>query len=172
MLNSIRKVFSTVPKEAVMENPAEAVVQANVPVVDMAADFAALQASFTAQSETFAKLTQDLAAAQSALAVVEQEKVQAVANAKAVKMAARKATVEMNIGTAKADAFLAATEMLDDVAFDAVASALAGSVVAEANTALFKEVGVVGAVVPEHVPEAKSEEMRILEAKYKQAPAN
>lgn len=75
----------------------------------------------------------------SAYAAAEEK---AKADAVAAKLATRRAAVEANIGTDKADAFMEATKELDDTAFAAICSAMAGSAKAEAESELFKEVGV------------------------------
>ncbi len=129
-------------------------------------DLSAAETLLSEQVTTIATLTEQLATAQAALAAVEGAKEAALAEAKAVKAAARKVVVVGAIGDAKADAFLAATQGLDDAAFEAVTSALVGGVAAEADTALFKEVGVDANVDPTKPPVAESGEMKILKAKY------
>lgn len=169
MLDAIKKKLGIAPiQEEIMENITPIVAEA---IVDNTAELESLQAQVMAGAKEVEALMAQLTAANTALAEVQKAKEELKVAAQKVKMDARKATIEMNIGTAKAEAFLLATEALDDTAFAAVASALAGSVVQEADTALFKEVGVTGKTVAEALPEAKSEEMKILEAKYKQAPA-
>lgn len=135
-------------------------------------DLQASVALLTAEKATVATLTAQLAeasmkleAANTALAAVELAKQASAELAKVKQMAARKAVVVDTIGTAKADAFLSATESLDDAAFEAVHMALVGSTVKEAGSALFKESGVdvtadaskVGEITPE---------MKALTAKY------
>lgn len=153
--------------QAIVEAP-EAVAS----VVEMVAavdEFAALQAAFTEQASQVVALTSALAEAATLLAGFKAEKELAELAAHESKMAARMATIVANIGESKADAFLSATNMLDDAAFEAVAAALAGSVKQEASTALFKEVGV-EAKADASKEVAESEEMQILKAKY-MAPA-
>jgi chromosome segregation ATPase len=128
-------------------------------------DLGAAEALMSEQATTIATLTDQLATATAALATVEDAKQAALAEAKAAKTAARKAVVVGAIGDAKAEAFLAATEGLDDAAFEAVTSALVGGVAAEADSALFTEVGV-DANVDTTKPVAESGEMKILKAKY------
>lgn len=128
-------------------------------------DLGAAESLMSEQAATIASLTEQLATAQAALAAVEDAKQAALAEAKATKMTARKVVVVGAIGEAKADAFLAATENLDDAAFEAVTSALVGGAALEAGSALFKEVGV-DAVVDATKPAAESGEMKILKAKY------
>jgi hypothetical protein len=144
----------------------------------LSTDFATLKASHDSLAadlkaatelldETNAKLgevTEKLTAAQVIVDEVNAAKAAAQAEAHALKMAARKAAVVAAVGEAKATAFLAATESLDDAAFEAVAAALTGTVAAEANSALFKEVGVDGQV--DASKPAESQEMKILKKKY------
>lgn len=148
MLDAIKKKLGMTPvtEEAKMKDEKP---QASTPVVDNTAAMETLQASFDAQAEQLAALTSQLAAAQAevesaraAVAEVEKAKAEAIAQAKAVKMAARNEKIVAALGTEKAPGLMAATEGLDDKAFEAVVSALAGSVEVEAKTELFNEIGV------------------------------
>lgn len=58
------------------------------------------------------------------------------------KLNARKDKVVAAVGTAQAEAIIAATASMDDTGFDAVMAALSVKAVAETSGALFKEVGV------------------------------
>jgi uncharacterized membrane-anchored protein YhcB (DUF1043 family) len=133
------------------------------------AEFEAFQATTTelvTQAEAvITDLTAKLGEATAALAAVEAEKAALAAEAEAKRLASRKEKVEAAIGTEKAAGLLAATENLDDAAFEAVVSALAGSVDAEASTSLFKEVGVTAEADAAKVVE-ESAEMKILKQKY------
>lgn len=75
----------------------------------------------------------------SAYAAAEEK---AKADAIAVKMAARKKTVEAAMGTEKAGAFMAATENMDDTTFESLCAVFASNAAAEASSEMFKEVGV------------------------------
>lgn len=77
---------------------------------------------------------------------------------------ARKEKIVAAIGTEKAGALFEATEGLDDAAFEAVVSALVGSVEVETKSELFKEVGVAAQADATKVEE--SAEMRLLKQKY------
>ena len=143
----------------------------------LAESFTKLQADFAEQTLVVEALTAKLVEASDAMAsaasfieAANTAKAAAIQEAKDMKMAARKAIIVANIGEGKADAFLAATEMLEDAAFEAVTGALAGSMEAEADTALFKEVGVdAKAETPTAVTE--SPEAVLLKKKYKAKPA-
>ena len=103
---------------------------------------AALTADFQGAQSALAEMTANFEAAQAALNALTAEKADMAVKAEAAKFAVRKEKVVSAIGTEKADGLMLATQGLDDAAFDAVVSALAGSVDAEAKTGLFKEVGV------------------------------
>jgi hypothetical protein len=129
-----------------------------------------LKAATELLDETNAKLTaanEQLATAQAAVDATNAAKAAAEAEAHARKMTARKAAVVDVIGDAKAESFLAATEGLDDAAFQAVASALTGKAAAEATSALFTEVGVDGQVDATNPARTESKEMKLLREKYK-----
>lgn len=119
------------------------------------------------QDEKIAELKAALNKANEVIAAAEAEKAEMAAKALAAKLDARKEKVVAAIGTEKAEGFMAATEGLDDAAFEAVVSALAGSVEVEANSELFKEVGVTAEVDAAKVVEGSSVG-EILKAKYKQ----
>jgi hypothetical protein len=168
MKDAIKKMLGIAPQEKEMK---ETPIVTEATVVDNTAELTALQAQVAEQTAQLEKLTALLADANAVIATSMEAAAKAEAEAHAVKMEARKATIVENIGTAKAEAFLLATEALDDTAFAAVASALAGSVEFEANTTLFKEVGVDASATAETLPVSKSATMKILEAKYKQGSA-
>lgn len=161
MLKALKKSLGIVDDVKEMEQVAVVIAEAS----EDTEAFTKLQAAFAEQTEQVVALTAALQEASTLLATFSAEKEMATQVAKESKMAARKAVVVTNIGELKADAFLAATEMLDDTAFEAVTQALVGTVQQEANTALFKEVGV-DAKADTSVAIQESEEMRILRTKY------
>lgn len=132
---------------------------------------ALLESATTTLAATQSKLVEMSAlyeAAQAALKEAADVEAALVADAAQKRMDARKQTIVASVGTARADALLAATDSLDDVSFNAVVSAMAGSFDAEAKSEAFKEVGV-------NAPEDKaavasepkeSEESKLLKAKY------
>jgi hypothetical protein len=151
------------PVEAVVETPVVEAVATEV--VEPAAALEAAQAAMTEMSGKVAELSAALASANALLVEMQAEKVAMIAEAAAKKTAARKEKVEAAVGTLKAPSLLAATESLDDAAFDAVVSALATSVDAETQSPMFKEVGIAAEVDLTKVNE-ETAEMRILKAKY------
>jgi DNA repair exonuclease SbcCD ATPase subunit len=120
----------------------------------------ALETAVAAVAEADAKA----AGLQAQLEAVNAEKIAAEAEAAAKRLTARKEKIEAAVGTSKSDALMAATESLDDAAFDAVVSALSLSVDAEGKTGMFKEVGVAAEADAAKVEE--SAEMKILREKY------
>lgn len=133
-----------------------------------AVDVAALQASLaTAVSELadaqtkIAELSGLVAAATEFAAAKDKAALEA-------KLSARKAKVTAALGTAKADAFMAATASMEDTAFDAVMSAMATTAATEADTALFKDVGVDAEVDQTKVSAETNGVMDYLTSKYGQ----
>lgn len=118
-----------------------------------------------AANGALAEMTAKFEEAQAQLSAIAAEKAQMVTDALAAKLAARKEKVVAAIGTEKADGLMLATEGLDDTAFEAVVSALAGSVAAEAASPLFKEVGVTAEADAAKVVE-ESAEMKLLKKQY------
>jgi hypothetical protein len=175
MIDKFKKALGIEVAPKVEAVVAPAVVKAALSAEDaleLVAAYDALQAVSTEQGATLASLAQELAsakaaleAANTALAGFAEARAKAEADAKTAKMAARKATVVDVIGDLKADAFLAATENLDDGAFDAVASALTGRAADEAASKLFREVGV-DAQADATNTATESAEARILRAQY------
>jgi peptidoglycan hydrolase CwlO-like protein len=171
MLDAIKKkFFSATEKEVSMKK--EDNLQPNAAVETNTAQLAELQAALASQSEALEAVTGKLAemqskfeGAQAALDAVEATKAALVADAKAVRLQARKDAIVASVGTDKADALLAATDLLDDVSFKAVVNAMAVSFEKEAATPLFKEVGLSAeASAPDVVEE--SAEAKLLKAKY------
>lgn len=146
MLEAIKKVFSGEQKEVNMkQEKVQPVLAANETTAQLSVAQEALAskvAEFNALNEQFTQLSSELAQVKEALLAVESYKEQLIADGNKKRMDARKEKIVMSIGTAKADALMAATESLDDAAFEAIVGAMAVSFETEANTAMFKEVGV------------------------------
>jgi hypothetical protein len=138
-------------------------------IADLQAQVDAVKAEFgvklDASVAALAEMTGKFEGAQAALVALAAEKEAMVAAAAATKLNARKAKIEAAIGTEKAAGLMAATEGLEDAQFDAVISALVGSVNAEANTSLFKEVGVTAEADATKIV-TESAEMRILKQQF------
>lgn len=174
MLKSISKFFSELPKEESMTNPSQAASAAPELAAQLASSMEALASQAEALQAVTDKLTEMSAlyeVANAALAKANIAQAALVAEAAQKRLAARKTTIVASIGTDKADALLAATEALDDKAFNAVVNAMGMSFENEASSSLFKEVGVTAktdasAVVTQ--PE-ESAEHKLLVAKYQKS---
>jgi hypothetical protein len=159
-------VEATAPVE--VETPALVVDEANPDVSLMGTEDSAvakLTADFAEAVSALASMTANFEAAQAALNALTAEKAELAAKAEAAKFVARKEKVVSAIGSEKADGLMLATQGLDDAAFDAVVSALAGSVDVEASKGLFTEVGVSATADTTKIV-AESPEMKILKQKY------
>lgn len=167
MLDAIKKKLGMVEAQPVAEVVEQVVEASTEQVVDMAV-FAEMSETLASQVTKLATLVKSLADANEALAQLKADKEAVELTVKQTKMAARRAIVEAAIGTEKADAFLAATEMLEDAQFNSVSSALAGSVKAEAETAMFKDVGHDAQAEKPSNPQ-ETQEAKLLKAKF--APA-
>jgi hypothetical protein len=176
MLDKFKKLLNVQPAQAeVVETREQAVVpqaeldnaiaEFDTVVSDLQAQLKEATTSLDAATVALAELNSKYEAATAALAAIEAEKAEMIAQAAAAKAASRKEKVVAAIGTEKADSLLLATEGLDDAAFEAVVSALVGSVEVEAKSNLFKEVGVAAQADATKVNE-ESAEMKILLAKY------
>jgi hypothetical protein len=176
MLKHLQKFFNPaasaeVHKEVEMTKPQ----QTDLAAPELAAKLASSMEALASQAEALKAVTEKLTemsalyeVAQAALQASDAAKEQLVVDAMQVRLAARKEAIVASIGTAKADALLAATDALDDYAFNAVVSAMANSFETEASSALFSEVGVAVKTDPSAVvtePE-ESKESKLLKAKY------
>lgn len=171
MLNQFKKLLN-VGKPAQQKEVSMTVEEGQLVAADNnTAELTALLATATqalADSQSkYVELATELATLQAAFKSAEGAQAALVADAKAKVLAARKEKIVAAVGTGKADALLTATESLEDAAFNAVVSAMAGSVDAEANTNLFKEVGVDAQADATQVTEADNETAKLLAAKYK-----
>jgi uncharacterized membrane protein YdfJ with MMPL/SSD domain len=173
MKEAFKKFFSSEKGNKEMKKEDK---QAPTPAVDeqMAAQLKQAQeilASKTAEMETLqsalAEMAEKVAKAEAALQENEAAKAVLIADAKAKQAAARKEKVVMAIGeNDKATKLLAATEGMEDAAFEAVVSALAGSLEQEAKSEMFKDVGADGAKADASKTIEKSAVMKALEDKY------
>lgn len=140
MLDAIKKKLGM--DQVVKEKEPEMTTENKQASAEMTAQLAELTEKFSAKEAELSALLEKTASLEAALKEAQEFKAKAEAEAKAVKMAARKTAVEANLGTVKAAEFLAATEALDDKTFETLCSAMATSLKAEAESPLFKEVGV------------------------------
>lgn len=129
---------------------------------------ASLTADLSAATAKVAELQATLDAASAQLATAADAKAKAEADAKATKLEARKSKLVEVVGETRAAAFLAVADTLDDASFEAMTSALKGTMVDEAGKPLFNEVGV-DANADTTKLGAETPEMKILREKYADA---
>lgn len=167
MKDTLKRFFKVAEKEEEMnkEDTSEAMQDVVEAVVNE--ELTTLKKSFEAQTEQLTAALENLAKAQEQLQAIEAVKAQAEAEAKKAKMQSRLDSVVDIIGTEKAESIIGATESLDDSAFAAVASALKVGTEKEANSEMFKEVGVAADVAASVVGE--SLEIKKIKAKYGKA---
>ena len=162
MLDKFKKLLS-VAVEAQPEAQAAAATE-----VSMDAEFSVMREQLAAAVEGLAEMTNSRDAAQAVVNALTAEKAESAVKAEAAKYTARKEKVVLAIGTAKADGLMLATQGLDDVSFDAVVSALAGSVDVEASKGLFAEVGVSASADTTKIDE-ESSVMKLIKQQNKRA---
>lgn len=168
MLDSIKKKLGITQAVPVLESIVDtSAVQTEFSQMrtEMDAGIATLSSDLATAVDQLEKMTAAFNVAQSALNALTAEKAELAVTAAAAKFTARKEKVVLAIGTEKADGLMLATQGLDDVAFEAVVTALAGSVDVEASTELFTEVGVAASADTTKIV-AESAEMRIIKNKY------
>lgn len=98
-----------------------------------------------------------------------EQTAKAEADAKQVKMDARMASLSKEVGDERAKKVLAATEGMDDTQFNAIADALKMSADTEAKSKLFNEEGVDSETNAEARAAETTQEMKILQEKYKKS---
>lgn len=151
MLNHLKRYFSTqvelTPAEAV-EALADISKEVNMTEKqeqpEMAVETnhtAELVAQLASKDLAFAELSAKFDALSSQMASVEAAKQQLVEDAAAKKLAHRKESLELAIGTDKAPSMLASLEVLDDAAFEAVVASMSAGLEREAKSDMFVEKG-------------------------------
>lgn len=171
MLNKyIKKALAAlaVQSEVVIEikPPQERLEQMDQTVTPAANVVAAPEAKASVDAPTLVSLQEALTAALSKmadqeklLAIADNAQKELVAQALATKITSRKNTIVAAVGTESAEAVLSATTVLDDTQFGIVIGAMAKSLVVEASTPAFQEVGHgAQAELPKVVDEANPEE--------------
>lgn len=150
MLDAIKKKLGVLPEQpkedemtkeelaAQTANYEAAVAQAQA----AQAELATLKASFEEQAAAMASMKEQLESAQATLAANQEAQAKAEAAAKQAKMDTRLATLKAAVGDEKAAEVMEATKELNDQAFAAICSAMETTAKAEANSPMFKEVGV------------------------------
>ncbi len=165
MLNELKRFFKTTSTEQLEvtndEGNASMTVdnatqdpQPNAANAELTAQLAAVTSALADKEAALTKLTADFTAMQSTLANIEKAKEELIIKAKEEKLAARKAKVELAIGTTKAEEILNATNSLDDASFESVLSAFSASFELEAKSKMFVETG----VTPDNSADASADE--------------
>jgi aspartyl/asparaginyl-tRNA synthetase len=147
MLNGLKKKLGIVSDN----NQEEKVEMTETNQAEMSvitAELTELKATFAQVSATLADTQAQLEAATTALASVAAEKEAVEAAAKQAKMDARMTKLVSAVGDERAVALMAATEQLDDAAFDAVATAVTVNMDKEAESEMFSEAGVDAQAAP------------------------
>jgi len=98
-------------------------------------------AALAEKALSFAELNAKFEAATAALNASEDAQKELATQAATKRLEARTEAIKAAVGTDKAEALLAATDAMDDVAFNTIVSAMAASFDAEAKTPLFQEAG-------------------------------
>ena len=175
MLDAIKKKLGmnttaaeTTESMTLVVDTSAVVSELSVMRTEFEAGISKLTADFAGAQAALSEMTANFEAAQAALNAMTAEKAEMTVKTEAAKFAARKEKVVLAIGTEKADGLMLATQGLDDVAFAAVVTALAGSVDAEAKAGLFSEVGVSANADTTKIVD-QSPEMKILKQKFPSA---
>lgn len=150
MLDALKKKLGVLPeqqKEDEMKDNQSAIsaeqYEAAVAEAQTAqAELATLKASFDEQAAVMASMKEQLEAAQATLAANAEAQAKAEADAKQAKLDARMASLKAAVGDEKAAEVFEATKELNDTAFAAIRSAMETTAKAEAESPMFKEVGV------------------------------
>ena len=145
-----------------MANVQEALAAANLLVQTKDAELSSVLEKLTSYEADMSAMASKLEAALTQVAQAEEFSKALAEKAMQDKNDKRKAKLESLIGTAKADATLAATASLEDVAFDAVCAALETTLSVEEES--FKEVG--ASVVADTNASGLSPEAKMLQALY------
>lgn len=138
MLDHLKKFFKPEEGQVEMTETDQAAPTADT----MAAELAELKANFAKVSEELGAAKEQLQQANEAVAAVAEQKAKAEADALQVKMDARLAKLKESVGDEQAESLMAATQDLDDAAFDKIANAVAATYDAEANSQMFTEAGI------------------------------
>jgi hypothetical protein len=153
--------------EALQAELAELKTSAEAAIAELTADKELTLAALAAAQGELDSARAELETLKQFAEAAEAAAAQAAAEAAAAKLNARKEKIVAAVGTERADALMAATQALDDAAFDAIVSAMSLSVQIEAKTGMFAEVGAT-ADANAAAPIEESPEMKILKAKYAQ----
>lgn len=147
MLNAVMKKLGISPD--VQKEEVDMSTQDRVAVVELA-QHEAIVAQLADVQASVQSLTEQLQAAQTALAAAEAYNAEMAAQAQAKVQADRIAKVQAILGTDKAATAMATMENFDEATFDQVLGMMATTYEAESKSALFSEAGVAAeAAAPE-----------------------
>lgn len=152
----------TVKEEVTMDVKDDSVV---APAAAETVDVVELQASLVSATAELADAKTKIAELTTLVEAAADFHAEQAKAALEAKLDARKAKVAAAVGSDKADALMAATASMEDGAFDAVMAAMATTQNSEAETPLFKEVGVEASADPTKL--ASNATMDYLVSKYK-----
>jgi hypothetical protein len=143
MLNHLKKFFNQEEEKVEMTTETVEASAGDKPAIEaVMAELSEMKASFALVSEELTAAKAELEKAQAALNAAAEEKAKAEADALAAKMNARKEKAVAAMGTEKADAFMAATEQMDETQFESFLAIFNTNATAEAKSEMFQEVGV------------------------------
>lgn len=171
MKSAFKKLFAgTSAQPATADNKEEANMATKEETAELQALLEKATTSLAAKEAQLAEMSAMYEKAQAALKSAEDIQASMAKEAAQKRLDARRQAVVASVGTARADALLAATDALDDSAFKAVVDAMANSFEVEAkNNPAFVEAGVDApedkAAVMEFASQ-ESEESKLLKAKY------
>lgn len=127
---------------------------------------AATESQLSEATAALAEAATRITELEASLAVVAAEKQAAAESAEVARLALRQEKIVAAVGEGeRADALRAATEGMEDAAFDAVLAAVGATFVAESKSALFTEVGVAAEADASKAMQSNGTR-RILEEKY------
>lgn len=159
MLDHLKKKFG------LADTKVEASAETATVVSELTAALEQSEASVATLTAQLAEAMEKLASVDEILAKAEADKQALVEAAEKARTEARMSAIVYAVGTAKADALFSATKSLGDEEFNAIVSAMQGTLEVEAESALFTEVGATAEVDVANVKE-KSALEKALEEKY------
>jgi hypothetical protein len=118
----------------------------NTTVAELTANLASVTEAMATLQGSFAELSTKYESAQAALNASEAAQALLATQAATARLEARTSAITASVGTSQLEAMLTATNGMDDAAFDTIIGAMAKSFKAEANSPMFKEVGIAAEV--------------------------
>lgn len=155
MLKRLQKYFNPASAELQEEVPEMTTENAqadlatdNKMVAELTAQLASVTEAMTAMQTQLTQLAALNTQAQAALEAAEADKANLAAQAEAKRLEARTSAITAAVGTSQLEALLAATDGMEDAAFDTIVGAMAKSFENEAQGTMFQEKGVAAEVAP------------------------